>query len=77
MPRPTNNVYSSERNTTTDSSHCLVQCAAVTLEACVLWPGAIFFFLTMLLQHSQYDSRLGFNFRVLVRVSVRVRFGLG
>ena len=31
--------------------------------------------LTMLRQHSQYDSRLGFSFRVLVRV--RVRLGLG
>ena len=30
------------------------------------------FFLTMLRQHSQYDSRLGFSFRVLVRVRVRV-----
>ena len=35
------------------------------------------FFLTMLRQHSQYDSRLGFSFRVLVRVRVRVRLGLG
>ena len=33
--------------------------------------GGEFFFLTMLRQHSQYDSRLGFCFRVLVRV----RFG--
>ena len=32
-------------------------------------------FITMLRQHSQYDSRLGFNFRVLVRV--RVGLGLG
>ena len=31
------------------------------------------FFLTMLRQHSQYDSRLGFSFMVLVRVMVRVR----
>ena len=30
------------------------------------------FFLTMLRQHSQYDSRLGFSFRVLVRVKVRL-----
>ena len=35
--------------------------------------GANLFFLTMLRQHSQYDSRLGFSFRVLVRV----RLGLG
>ena len=28
--------------------------------------------LTMLWQHSQYDSRLGFSFRVLVRVRVRL-----
>ena len=41
MPMPTNNVYGSERKTATDSSHCLVQCAAVTLEACVLRPGII------------------------------------
>ena len=34
---------------------------------------ATFFFLTMLRQHSQYDSRLGFSFRVFVRV----RLGLG
>ena len=33
------------------------------------------FSLNMLRQHSQYDSRLGFSFRVLVRV--RVRLGLG
>ena len=31
------------------------------------------FFLTMLRQHSQYDSRLGFSFRVVVRVRVSVR----
>ena len=30
--------------------------------------GLRIFFLTMLRQHSQYDSRLGFSFRVLVRV---------
>ena len=35
------------------------------------------FFLTMLRQHSQYDSRLGFSFRVLVRVMVRLGLGLG
>ena len=35
------------------------------------------FFLTMLRQHSQYDSRLGFSFKVLVRVRDNVRFGLG
>ena len=35
------------------------------------------FFLTMLWQHSQYDSRLGFSFRVFVRVRVRVKLGLG
>ena len=35
------------------------------------------FFITMLRQHSQYDSRLGFSFRVLVRVRAMVRFGLG
>ena len=38
-------------------------------------PGANLFFLTMLRQHSQYDSRLGFSFRVLVRV--RLGLGLG
>ena len=38
---------------------------------------AYLFFLTMLRQHSQYDSRLGFIFRVLVRVRVSVRLGLG
>ena len=38
-------------------------------------PGRNFFFLTMLRQHSQYDSRLGFSFRVLV--SVRLGLGLG
>ena len=33
---------------------------------------ATFFFLTMLRQHSQYDtsSRLGFSFRVFVRVGL-------
>ena len=36
-------------------------------------PGREFFFLNMLRQHSQYDNRLGFSFRVLVRV----RLGLG
>ena len=36
-------------------------------------PDANLFFLTMFWQHSQYDSRLGFSFRVLVRV----RLGLG
>ena len=35
--------------------------------------GANLFFLTMLRQHSQYDSGLGFSFGVLVRVRVRVR----
>ena len=35
-------------------------------------PGANLFFLTMLRQQSQYDSRLGFSFRVLVRVRLRV-----
>ena len=40
------------------------------------WPANLFF-LTMLRQHSQYDSRLGFSFWVLVRVRVRVRLGLG
>ena len=40
-------------------------------------PGCENKFLTMLRQHSQYDSRLGFSFRVLVRVRVRVRLGLG
>ena len=35
--------------------------------------SANLFFLTMLRQHAQYDSRLGFSFRVLVRVWVRVR----
>ena len=39
-------------------------------------PGSEMFSLTILWQHSQYDSRLGFSFRVLVRVSVRVRLGL-
>ena len=42
---------------------------------CRFVPAATFFFLTMLRQHSQYDSRLGFSFRVLVMV--RVRLGLG
>ena len=36
--------------------------------------GQQFFFLTMLRQHYQYDSRLGFSFMVLVLV--RVRLGL-
>ena len=31
----------------------------------------------MFWQQSQYDSRLGFSFRVLVRITVRVRSGLG
>ena len=39
-------------------------------------PGGKSFFLTMLRQHSQYDSRLGFSFRVLVRVTVRLGLGL-
>ena len=39
------------------------------------YPGSKSFFLTMLRQHSQYDSRLGFSFRVLVRV--RLGLGLG
>ena len=34
-------------------------------------PGS-HFFLTMLRQHSRYDSRLGFSFRVLVRVRIRL-----
>ena len=34
--------------------------------------AANLFFLTILRQHSQYDSRLGFSFRVLVRVRVSV-----
>ena len=38
-------------------------------------PPANLFFLTMLRQHSQYDSRLGSSFRVLVRV--RLGLGLG
>ena len=42
-----------------------------------LAPAREFFSLTMLRQHSQYDSRLGFSFRVLVRVMVMVRLGLG
>ena len=40
-------------------------------------PAANLFSLTMLRQHSQYDSRLGFSFRVrlgYVRVRVRVSF---
>ena len=32
--------------------------------------GTRFFFLTMLRQHSQYDSRLGFSFRFLVRLEL-------
>ena len=32
-------------------------------------------FLPMLRQHSQYDSRLEFSFRVLVRVRVRLWLG--
>ena len=39
--------------------------------------GANFFFLTMFWQQSQYDSRLRFSSRVLVRVRVMVRLGLG
>ena len=39
--------------------------------------GRKFFFLTMFRQQSQYDSRLRFSSRVLVRVSVMVRLGLG
>ena len=39
-------------------------------------PEANLFSLTMLQQHSQYDSRLGFSFRVLVRVVFRVRIGV-
>ena len=39
--------------------------------------GGNFFFLTMFRQQSQYDSRLRFSSRVLVRVSVMVRLGLG
>ena len=35
-------------------------------------PDANLFFLTMFRQHSQYDSRLGFSFRVLVRGRVSV-----
>ena len=35
------------------------------------------FFLSMFRQQSQYDSRLRFSSRVLVRVSVMVRLGLG
>ena len=38
-----------------------------------IWPGREKKFITMLRQHSQYDSRLGFSFRVFVRV----RVGLG
>ena len=33
--------------------------------------------LTMLRQHSQYDSRLGFSFRVVVRVRLGLGLGLG
>ena len=46
-----------------------------TPAARVRFPGCEFFFLNMLRQYSQYDSRLGFSFRVLVRD--RVRLGLG
>ena len=35
--------------------------------------GGKFFFLTMFWQQSQYDSRLRFSSRVLVRVMVRIR----
>ena len=35
------------------------------------------FFLTMLRQHSQHDSRLGFSFRVLVRLGLGLEFVLG
>ena len=40
-------------------------------------PEANLFFLTMLRQHSQYDSRLGFSFRVLVRVRLGLELVLG
>ena len=33
------------------------------------------FFITMLRQHSQYDSRLGFSFRVFVSVRVGLELG--
>ena len=35
------------------------------------------FSLTMLRQHSQYDSRLGFSFRVFVRVRLGLELVLG
>ena len=55
---------------------------AVVLSPCID-PGPTgrpvheFFFITMMRQHSQYDSRLGFSFMVLDRVRVRVRLWLG
>ena len=60
------------RNITTYYHQPVDQCCSPTAI-----PGANLFFLTMLRQHSQYDSRLGFSFRDLVRVMVRVRLGLG
>ena len=40
-------------------------------------PGSKSFFLTMLPQHSQYDSWLGFSFRVRVRLGLGLGLGLG
>ena len=40
-------------------------------------PDANLFFLTMFWQHSQYDSRLGFSFRVLVRVRLGLELVIG
>ena len=48
-----------------------------TLNVTTVIREANLFFLTMLRQHSQYDSRLGFSFRVLVRVRIRLGLGLG
>ena len=63
-------------NATLPNYHRAETCALVVFR-CRAVPGANFFSITMLRQHSQYDSRLGFSFRVLVRVRVRVRLGLG
>ena len=58
-----------------DSGDILVKSPTQCPVSLMFFLSMQFFFLTMLRQHSQYDSRLGFSFRVLVRV--RVRLGLG
>ena len=62
--------------TVCQSEGCIRVCVLVGGVYCCLHErDATFFLLTMLRQHSQYDSRLGFSFRVLVRV--RLGLGLG